>query len=211
MIRDRHHIIIQHNYKEPSDESQYDGGDSISRTGIMAMCGSERDQLNMVIQYWKTNGEIVRHPYQPVWNEYREMSRDQLVCAAAGMNKRQAETVRKRHWLFINKDFLAPDVKLHLAICADHWSKHTWGIIGYPWLILSILWSCYVTPNHELNQIMCMCIRAGRTYVKLLCKLHPNWILNINEYWGTYSWAHGHWRDQKEIAAALISRVESML
>ena len=211
MRRDKHKIIIQHNYKDPENKSQYDGGDSISRTGIMAMCGSERDQLNMVSQYWKTNGEIVRHPYQPVWNEYKEMSRDQLVCAVAGMFKKQAETVRKRHWFLINKDLLAPDVKLHLALCADHWSKYAWGIIGYPWLILSILWSCYVTPNHELNQIICQCVKAGRPFLKLLCKLHPNWIKNLNDYWGVDQNSHGFWRNQPEIAFEIIKYVENKI
>jgi hypothetical protein len=207
MRRDRHSIIIQHNYQQPDDETQWDGGDSISRTGIMAMCGSERDQLNMVSQFWKSNGEIVRHPYQPVWNEYKEMSRDQLVCAVAGMYSKQAETVRKRHWLMINKDLLAPDVKLHLALCANHWSKYLWGILGFPWLILSILWSCYVTPNHELNQILCQCVKAGKPFLWLLCKLHPNWKKNVMEYWGVEKHMHGFWRDQEEIADTMIAFV----
>jgi hypothetical protein len=215
LIRDRHNIIIQHVYTDPTNEAYYDGGDSISRTGIMALCGSKLDSTIMEMDYRTTNGEIVRHPYDkdPRWKDYKETSRDQLVCAVVGMNKEAAEKVRKRHNLmFINKDFLAPDVMLHLALCADHWSKHLWGIIGYPWLMLSIFWSTKIKPDHELNQIFCQCVIAGPKYLQKLINMHPNWRINLEDYWGKYpNTSHGYWRAQPEIAEAMIKFAERFL
>lgn len=213
LIRDRFGIIIQHNFKQPEDQSQYDGGDSISRTGIMALCGSHKDAVTMETDYWTPSGEFVRHPYDkdPRWRNYKESSRDQLVCAVAGMNKYQAKKVLERHkWMRINKDFLAPDVMLHMHICAEEKSWF-WSLIGYPWLMLSVLWSCYVTPKHELNQIICQCIKAGKFFLQFLCDHHPDWKENLEAYWGVESYNHGYWRNQPEIAYCLIGKVEEVL
>ena len=210
MKRDKFGIIIQHDFQDPENATKYDGGDSISRTGIMAMCGSDLDYINLNIRYFPNDkGEIVRHPFQHPWELYSEMSRDQLVCAAAGMAKVPAEKVRHRHrFMHINQDILAPDVMWFLAICAGHWSRFYFAIPGTMWLILSILWSCYVKPNHELNQILCVCARTHVFFLRMLCENHPDWKKNINEYWWT---GHGHWRDQKPIADALIRHIGGLL
>lgn len=206
IVRDQHHIIIQHDYKDPLNPIGWDGGDSISRTGIMAMCHSPVDQFLLRSAFFKENGEVVRHPYDkdPRWRDYKETSRDQIVCAAAGYWF-LAEKIRKRHWAFVNKDILMPDVKWHLASCAIHWSRFLWAIPGIPLLFLSVLWAAYVQPQHELNQLLCMCVKTSKWHLKLLCKLHPDWEKNVNEYWWT---GHGTWRNQKEIADALIQKVE---
>ncbi len=213
IVRDRYKIIIQHDFKDPSNEAAYDGGDSICRTGIMALCDSNIDKTTLETDYWTPSGEFVRHPYDkdPRWRNYKESSRDQLVCAIAGMNKYQAKKVLHRHrWMRINKDFLAPDVMLHMTLCAEEKSL-LWSVLGYPWLVLSIMWSCYVTPKHELNQIICQCLKAGKFFLRLLCDHHPDWKRNIEAYWGVRQTDHGYWRDQQEIAYAIIKKVEGVL
>lgn len=208
IVRDRWGIICQH-YK---DDTPIDGGDSASRTGIMALCGSAADK-NVMVTFYEYNvndglKRLVRHPFQSKWNHEELTSRDQLVCFVAGLKGSYwwldmlAKEFNKAYKFRINSDILAPDVKLHLNLCANivPW----WAPLGYAYLRLAILWACFVRPDDELNQILCQCIVAGKKYVRMLCKLHPNWIKNTQDYWGG-------WRDQEEIGEALIQKVKEYL
>lgn len=206
IVRDRWNIICQH-YK---DDTPIDGGDSASRTGIMALCGSKIDVENLEAFFvWEENGwKIVRNPSQPKWNDPKLTSRDQLVCFAAGcFFANNSAKVRAKSFPYvyrfnINSDVLAPDVKLHLNLCASivPW----WSLFGYLWLRMAILWACFVRPEDELNQILCQAIVAGKKYVRMITILHPNWIKNVQDYWGG-------WRDQEEIGEALIQKVKEYL
>lgn len=205
IVRDNNGIICQH-YK---DDTPIDGGDSASRTGIMATCGSERD-MSLLKWFFVFSdkfkyAEIVRHPFQEKWNNPKLTSRDQLVCFASGCyycfdltSTMWIKSILRKYKFNINSDILAPDVKLHLHLCAR--SMPWWAPIGYAYLRLAILWACFVRPDDELNQILCQCLVAGRQYVRMLTKLHPDWKKNVMDYWGG-------WRDQKEIGEALIEKV----
>lgn len=202
--RDETGIICQH---DPNVSEYMDGGDSASRTGIMALCGSEQDKEllpNFLIGsnlLGEVKRKLVRHPNQKNWNISELTSRDQLVCYAAGCfnNKPQcAQSLLESYNWFINKDILMPDVRNHLKLCAG--KSGSW--LGYLWLNISILCAAYIKPDVELNQLICMCLVAGPKYMKRLVKYHPNIIGNINKYWCGYPF-----RDQNEIYQYLFIRI----
>lgn len=224
IVRDQYGIICQHNRDYPD---YLDQGDSAARTGLMAMCESPQDLHNITefLTFGKDGLKLVRHPHQLKWNDSALTSRDQLIQWAAGT--RGAELAC--YWIartyatswFINKDFLAPDVRLYLYKCAEGcgpWEASTHHpyvsnkapfyikLLGYPLMFLSILWSCYATPNEEQNKMIAMCSIYGRNWLRLLVRLHPSIVNNLNTYWG------GHpWRDQPEIAEALINYINKEL
>lgn len=210
IVRDKYGIIIQH----PVDANSC--ADSLSRTAIMAICGSGRDE-RLLAEFVDTEGEPVRHPYTKPFCYYKGndtgMSRDQMTClmSAFAYLKQypvRAEAVRRRHWLFVNKDFLAPDIKWIYAKAANHWSQYLWCLVGIPWAFLGVVWASTVDTEHELNQLICECAAAGTWLLKLLCKWHPDWQRNVEAYWGARPEDHGYWRGQPEIAEAIVKFVK---
>lgn len=195
--RDKMGYICQHNIFKMSEP--IDGGDTASRTGIMALCGSKIDQ-ELMTSFIHEDG-LVRHPFQKKWNDPRETSRDQLVCYAAGLSEVSryfCGLLQNYYKFFINKDILMPDVRSHLRRCAG--MKPT--MLGNLFLLLGILWSTKIRPNEEQNQIICMVIVAGPFYRDLYMRWHLTWRENVREYWCG-------WRDQPEIAEALIKKMEN--
>lgn len=195
--RDQYNIICQH---DPNNLQYMDGGDSASRTGIMALCGNDIDK-QLLKKFLDKDFKVVRHPYQEQWNDSSKTSRDQLVCWFAGASTQSptlADQVRKNYGFFVNKDFLMPDVQNHLKLC----SGKSGSILGYLMLNVSIMWAAYVKPEAELNQLLSMCLVAGPKYVKRLMKYHKSVDKNLNEYWASYPF-----RDQREIYLAIVDRV----
>lgn len=194
--RDGHSIICQHDIY--STTGAMDAGDSASRTGIMALCGSKLDIIQLrefIVMY----NELVRHPYDKKWSDPRLTSRDQLVMYSAGLYKNYpmlASRLQRKHKLKINKDIVTPDVQNHLRRCAN--MRPT--VLGNLWLIASIIWGCKIAPREEQNQLICMVVVAGGWFKKLYLRLHPNIDENMRKYWGG-------WRDQPEIGAALLQKL----
>ncbi len=194
--RDKHGIICQH---DPNVLGYMDGGDSASRTGLLALCGSAID-AGLLAEFYDLNAGLVRHPYQEQWDDVTKTSRDQLVMWASGRSK-AVVAAQQRYNFFVNKDFLAPDVRGHLRRCAG--LKPT--LLQQGWLTLSIWWQSR-RPDEECNQLLSMCIVAGPGPLRLFNRLVPNWRQNVMEYWGGYPF-----RDQKEIGKLLIERAEGIL
>lgn len=190
ITRDEHGIIVQH----PS----MDGGDSLSRTGIMALCGSEQDREK--IPFFEAKGAVlVRHPYQSKWNDPNKTSRDQIVCAAAsGLLKVPAWNYARTGK--VNKDFLMPAVRLYLYKCAGSEAPLWIRTLGKVNLFIDLVWNTKIKPNDEMNQFACICIVMGPWWCDKLLSWHPDVIGNINGYWG-------NWRNQPEIGAALIRKL----
>jgi hypothetical protein len=186
--RDEYGIICQHDVK---NELYLDGGDSANRTGIMALCGSAIDQLNVNL-FFNSKG-LVRHPHQTGWDDPTKTSRDQLVSYAAGVyaskNTSQAESLQRFYsgWR-INKDILAPDVRGHLKRCAGMKTSFMENMF----LVISIFWSTKVCPKAEQNQIISMVIVAGGSYLEMYKKYHPDIKKSLIDYWSG-------WRDQPDI------------
>lgn len=80
MRRDKYGIIIQ---TATEDVNYEDGGDSAFSTGLMAFSGSPQDA--MLMHEFIVKGKLVRHPYQPKWDDPKETSRDQVLAFFAGL------------------------------------------------------------------------------------------------------------------------------
>jgi hypothetical protein len=216
--RDSHGIICQHDIYD--EARRHDGGDSVNRTAIMAICGSTEDAD--LLGLFSVGGIMVRHPYQEPWNNPNNCSRDQLIPYVAALwaweKKEAAQLVllatMNRKWRCQNTerdepgtikkwyngaDWLAPDHRLHLKLAAGALIADA-TFLERTWLDASIFWSTKVKPESEQNQIICQCLVAGPEYVKKYAAMHPNFEGSLRRYWGT-------WRDQREIAELLINKV----
>ncbi len=203
--RDQHGIVVQHNFEQPSAvPDSASGGDSAARTGVLAASGSAKDIANMPLFIKSANGAdlLVRHPFMGSYANTAETSRDQVVqyCVGGGPSAASvALSYARLGW--VNKDYLDPSVRFYLykiaGVKAPLWIR----LVGYPLLLASLLWNCFVKPNEELNQFTCICIVMGKFWARSLLKLHPSLEANMAAYWGG-------WRDQPEIANALLTALK---
>jgi hypothetical protein len=219
--RDSHGIIVQHAERGTDDPSYMDGGDSASRTGIMALCGSYADivRLEDFFIYFDKRYMPVRHPHQNAYNHPKSMSRDQIICLAAGFYRNfgvrsilytsfKGWYETQRGW-FINKDILLPSHWFHIYCCCNSDRNADlvtilFRYISAVFLFFDVLWSTKIKPWDEQNQILCILIVRGKKWLKFYCKLHPDWQKATMRYWDS-------WRDQKEIGLALIDLVKKEL
>jgi len=204
LTRDSLNIIVQPGKEDPTWQ---DAGDSLARTGIMAMCGSEIDKENLS-KFINDDNLLVRHPTQTTntgthpHNDPRSVSRDQLIGYAAGLLhiKRPTRAHAVVHYYaskwFVNKDFLAPDVRLMLYKASGYAVPLHIYALGYPMAFLTLLWHCFIRPDEEKNQAICQMSVLGPWWLGKLLKWHPDLGGNLVLYWGG-------WRDQIEIADEL--------
>ncbi len=199
--RDQYNIIIQHNPKNPDDN---DGGDSAFTTGIMAGCGSLED-LHLMPLFIK-EGRLVRHPYQTTntgmapHNDPRSVSRDQVLCFFFGRSPHaqvKAAALNYAKGWRVNGDVLEPRHKLYLYKCADEKPPLWLSIVGQFNQALSLIWDCYIKPDHEMNQSICTNIVYGTPWIAFLRRNHPNINKNIEEY-------YNGWRDKHQIGLKLL-------
>jgi hypothetical protein len=213
MQRDRHGIIIQSN----EDPNYEDGGDSAFSTGLMAFSGSLEDVLLM--PQFIIENKLVRHPYQPAWNRPNLTSRDQVVAFFAGLHSVyihnlslvQQQSVRsaciayaKCGW--VNKDILLPDVRLYLYKCAGINPPAITAIFGILFAALSLIWDCFIKPNHEMNQTVCRNIVFGKKWIQTLVRWHPDLNKNLVNYFCGFPF-----RDKAEIGLALERKISEAI
>lgn len=220
--RDKDLIIVQH---RPGFPEYQDGGDSACRTSLMAMCESRIDKDLLPLFYLQKANKLVRHPYQYPFYRHENFSRDQLLPMVAGLSVAgYDEIVRnifwdhaKRYFLCQNdesyiypgkkkelpdgRDILAPDHIWHLIVCGKMWYLYWFGIIGYPWQMLSILWSAFIMKETEQNQLFCMVNMSGLFKIYITLYGMDDFKKNMYDYFSG-------WRDQKEIADFVIEYAE---
>lgn len=202
LIRDPHGILVQHDIYSPIPYST-DAGDSASRVALGALAGSYPE--TQALKLWT---ELNRHPYDKIWSDSKLMSRDQVVCLVAGLSVIQGpfyEKLRSSGFpgYFVNKDFLNFDVRIMLKKALNKKLNVIDYVLGYPMTVVSILWACYIKPEHELNQIFAQTMIVGPWAVRLIKKLHPDWEENLKTY-------YNGWRDQAELGAMLIEKIKSL-
>lgn len=213
--RDELGIIVQHDIYAP--EVRGDGGDSANRTGLMALCESQPDMD--VIHMFEQVGLGMRHPTQEPWNNTGNFTRDQLTCLVAGLArsgrdaacKRLLKSHQERGWRCQNvdkdvpgsrkkwpdgPDWLAPDLRLHLRLCAGVDSRYYF--VGWATLAASLVYNTKIKPEGEQLQFICQVVIAGPEWVKRYKRMHSNYKKAVTDYFCG-------WRDQPEIAEALIN------
>jgi hypothetical protein len=206
--RDIKGYIGQHNADFPD---YFDMGDSSRSVGLMAMAGSELDQFLLwdLVKFNPEDGEhcFARHPKDVVWKDYKKMSRDQVLCVAAGLHnaepryhtfltmKALVDTAKRGR---VNKDVLLPHHKLVLLRAARFYTPLHIEVSGRVLLFLHLLLNAWITPGSEQNQTIAMLSIMPKWWLRLFNKLHPNLEKNIMNYFGGYPW-----RDQKELGDCL--------
>jgi hypothetical protein len=201
MRRDKYQIIVQTAVEDPSYE---DGGDSAFSTGLMAFCGSELDDHLML--YFITNGQLVRHPYQPVYNDPKETSRDQVLAFFSGLMPDNAfNSVRNACLNYakgfrVNKDILTPAHKYYLYKRAGVEPSKLLTVLVYINQALNLVWDCYIKPDDEKNQAIVMNITFGKKWIQFLYKHHPDLYGNIDNYFNG-------WRDRGLIGLKLKNKI----
>ncbi len=228
--RDGLGIVVQHN---PQNPNYADGGDSASREAILALSGSMIDSLTLHRFEIGTSGLLVRHPTQYPWNNPLNFTRDQLIPYTAALHNNGWASASHTYiaervfnnlvvrglfpiLLFANNverdapgsgpkvpDPLDPAHCLHLAMV----SRKKWAILlayplGLPWFLLSLLVNRF-TPEAEQNALIAMVLTHGTWAVKLYKWSMPDWKDRVLQYWTG-------WRDQAEIGAAIITKLESV-
>ena len=211
--RDNLGIIVQHSH----DPSYSDGGDSSNRTALLALSGSKIDSF--VLPLFVQDGLGRRHPSQAPYDDPRSWTRDQLIPTIAALaGTKQAKDLFWSHAkrLFIcqnshnielipkkwyQRDILSPSHVGHLILSARIYQLYSILPIYYLFLLLDLVWNTKAQPKEEQNQFISMLVIAGKPWLKLYKKMHPSYQDNLYSYWCG-------WRDQKEIADAIISKVE---
>jgi hypothetical protein len=193
--RDEYGFIVQH--------PDMDGGDTLCRTGIMALCGSYEDAC-LLYQFIADGADgyrrLVRHPKQQKWNDPKETSRDQVVCAAASKGLFRS-ILNYANQGRVNKDILDPGVRLYLYTSAKEKAPLWIRVLGKMNLLAALVWNTKIKPDEEMNQFACICIVMGKWYAQKLIEWHPDIEKNIMAYWSG-------WRDQPEIGQALIKKLK---
>lgn len=227
--RDVHNLIVQH---LPDYPLYLDGGDTASRTGLMAMCGSIIDRENMpklITTEKNQTPKLIRHPFQTSnghpndsdmfrdWTDPRETSRDQLIAFTAGYPKSFNYRIKlfrdelRVFWAlyshgskwFINKDILLPHYRLTIFRAISAKPPLFLIIFGYPMMIMHLLFSALGKPNAEQNQTIAMLSHWPDWMLKAFCKLHGNIAENMFNYWAGYPF-----RDQYEIGFEICSYID---
>jgi len=97
--------------------------------------------------------------------------------------------------LFDWADPLMPHHLMHLAFCGKVKLMYWIAVIGYPFLLLSVL----LNPEDkkaEQNQLQCMCAVAGKFWIDLYKRSSRSWMTQTKHYWKE--------REQPEYADMII-------
>lgn len=197
IVRDRLGIIGQH---DPNNPEYLDFGDGCFKSCMANIAGLDHCSIT---HFLTDDWEIVRHPTDSKWSNSDLTSRDQLIpwlaaCYFASCTKTVEYTLsRNYHWR-INKDLLIdPSIRWFMRRCSGD-NSYSW--LGEKALRLGIRYAG--KTDHELNQIICLCLVLG--YIKELCAAVPDWEKRLHDYWS-------QWRDNREIADGLILRIKKEL
>lgn len=214
-------LIGQHDKNDPS---YLDFGDSCFKTS-MAAIGRLDNYKDLLLSFLVSDGSVIRHPKTRIpdgqnspnmdkWADPKETSRDQLIPYVVALYlcgyRSAVRMIDDRYTWFINKDILSPSVQLIKKICAGRTPNWFIKTVGTKMIEVDIWWSTKIRPDHELNQMICVCLVMGKQYIQKLCSQHPDWKKNIRDYYGGPKEDEG-WRDNKEIGEALILVVEDAI
>jgi hypothetical protein len=211
IVLDKYNIAGQRSWWTTPDQIPDDFGDSVRAVGIMAWSGSFLNKELMPL-FVRDDGRIVRHPYDPKWCDPGRTSRDQIDCAIAGLySVNRTDLCRKvlkayaKRGFFCNKDILWFDSFCSLVLSASsRRAKYFLNVLFFPIYIFAIAWNCWITPNHEQNQIISRIIVGGKIYLWIYTKLHPDYKKALKDYWNG-------WRMMPELSDMMINKIEALI
>lgn len=186
----------------PVENGASDAQDSARLIGILAVFGYPIDKIKYC-DYMNFLGDsfYLRHPKEGNLPGHK-YSRDQLICYVAGLKVLNLDYLSLSYYKPENGDWLSPSHKNHLIICAGFEPT----LIGNLWLWLDVLWSCFIDPIAESNQLICMMkTHPSKAYLKFWCKWNKKWANSIRNYW---SENEGAWRGEPELAELMIKTIE---
>ena len=191
----------------PRDNGSTDFCDSARLAGLLAVFG----ELQLMPRYFDSFDNPIRCPWSGIRGDKCAnpitMTRDQLIPLIAGY-KISGDILsvadifcllKERHWICPSGDILTPSQRDHFKICAGYPPTN----LGRFWLNLDILWSAFVDPMAEPNQLICMLMIAGPKYVRRWTFLNRKWRESLRIYWGG-------WRNEKELAEIIIKKLEGI-
>lgn len=217
--------MIIDEYGLPVDDGAATKADSARLAGMMALVN--HPLAPPLEEYFVDDMNPVRHPYATVYpeNNPRVMSRDQLVCLAAGLsaqgNIKYAQRIldlctwfapnnmdeQTRRWKI--PDPISPQVRNHFKMCAI--AKGT--DFGYQCLILDIILNGKYNPLGEQNQTQAMVLTAEKRTAGKWCKFYvrntPKWKEATRKYW--IDDRIGYCKGEPELCEMIIKTIEGYL
>jgi len=186
----------------PRDTGATDFMDS-SRLAGMVRLFDDKSKIPIDL-YVRTNmretKKYVRYPF--VENPY-DFSRDQTLCLVAGLYKAGFSFLVNKDYV-TGKDIFMPSHMGHLNRCA----KKPVNLLQKAWLWIDVLYSTFVKPVNEPNQILAMMyiayLQGEKSYLKFWLKHNTKWKQSIKDYWEL------SFRDEKELSALIIAKLEQI-
>lgn len=181
--RDKSGYIGQHNADYPD---YLDFGDCSSRTGLMALAGSELDRT--LLPSFVKEKLICRHPTDEVWSDTSLTSRDQVLNWSCGFTLQAPDPVSKACLLNyatswrINSDVLLPHHKLTLYRQARTRPPMLISALGTLIMLLTIVHNGLLFRSMEQNQIISMLAAFPASFSRLFMNLHGNISDNLINY-----------------------------
>jgi hypothetical protein len=228
IVYDKYGLIVQH---DPQDVKYKDGGDTCRSEGLMALAGDYRSSFDLPL-FVDEAGLGRRHPFQQQNNndDPRNFTRDQMLCLMAGLwaNMPQHKIAKRLFWSHAKRLFFCQNTHdqkgnkkpwyrgrdplfLHhigFMIKAARVKPLYWFVpLTYPFMLIELLVNVYITPNREPNQLLAMLSTLGTGWLKLYCRLHPDWKKPLTTYWGNDT----TFRYQAEIGNKLVTYIENRI
>lgn len=189
----------------PCDTNSIDSADSARLAGLMALFNHpEQVPLDGYYQEDPIRGWVyLRHPIDK--NKY-PMSRDNLVPLLAGYKAQGKSMWVDPNYRPDSRDIISLSVLDHMVICAG--GKPS--ILGQANLWFDVLWSCFVDPMAEPNQILSMMmVHPNKAYIKFWKRFNIKWREAIWEYWFTKH-KDKYNRGEGELASLMVQRITNL-
>lgn len=179
----------------PRDNGATDFNDSSRLAGVMTVFGySKRVDCSM---YVLTTHRGLFYRRHPTGYSY-DFSRDQTVPLVAGLYKQGFEHLVSLDYVD-GRDFFSPSHRGHIRICQG--KKPFWH--QRIWIWVDVLWSCYVKPMSEPNQLLCMMmVNPDKSYLKCWVRNNKKWEDSIKGYWSG-------WRGEQDLALVMIEKIRA--
>lgn len=180
---------------------RFDYQDSARLIGLMILFGFEGYVQTKIVDYVQYHGYPLRHPKE---GNRIKFSRDQWICLVAGLKVIFLEDHIFEYYEPENGDWMSPSHRNHVRICQGYPSS----FVGNLWFWLDVLWSCFIAPMDEPNQLISMMmIHPNLSYLRFWTKYNKQWEAAIREYWcsktsGIYD------RGEPELAELMIETIK---